>query len=142
MIYKVFYRYGKELKSVCQNDWFPESYRVTYDKHKLNYPNVEGTRLFVFDSLKNAQAFQVRMGVEKTEVWSCDGTDIKECSAIAGPACLITFWKKINKGLVVVRHDAYDNILIFNDGSTLDSTNTTPRGAHTCSIIKLIEQIS
>ncbi len=142
MIYKVFHKYGSELRSVCQNGWFPESYRVTYDRDKVNYPRVLRTRLFVFDSLKNAESFRGSMGICNTEVWSCEGVDLKVCEAICGPSNVEIYWEKIDKGLFVTKHDRYSETISFNDGSTLGSVNLTPKGAYTCSMLKLIEKLS
>lgn len=142
MIYKVFHRYGSELKSVCQNNWFPESYRVTYDRDKVNYPKVIGTRLFVFDSEKNANAFRTRVSVLNTELWSCDGVDLKVCEAITSPSNIREYWERIKRGLFVTKFDKRYQVIFFNDGSTLETINRTPEGAYTCSFIKLIEKLS
>jgi len=56
-VYKLCYIKDNDYISVCRNCVFPEKFRVYYELNKVIKPKVSGTKLFVFDSLKNAKHF-------------------------------------------------------------------------------------
>ncbi len=101
----------------------PDRWIITYSTSKIMYP-VENSKLFVFDTQKNAESYRVDCGSSgwgySYEVWECEGTDIAPCTDYAQSIDGInTFWYKKRR------------------------TSCSPaRGAQFASMVKLIRRIS
>ncbi len=71
-VYKVVAKEGGKLMSCVT---FDDAFRTEYKRTGWTYPKYKGTRLFVFDTLENAQSWT---GTGE-EVWECEVPKTYKC---------------------------------------------------------------
>lgn len=97
--YKVLYRSKKnnKLYSCCRNINFPRSYITHYLESGVTTPRVKNTKLFVFETLKEAKEFAISSFNYDTtiEVWRCHVANKKRIKHLAEPSFVTDYWKYI-----------------------------------------------
>lgn len=90
---KTYYKVvNPELKSCCANPGFPEEYRVQYKLNEWVKPVMPNTRLFIFDSINDAEWFRHRMGLHY-KVYPCYAKKVARVKKLAAPMNIVNFWK-------------------------------------------------
>lgn len=94
MYYKVVLNFKSGLKSVCTGP----KYSVHYIPNEWTEPTLKGSKLYVFEDLKDA--IQFVGDIELEEIWECEVEDIAPFKA-----CVFsdvgTFWKEYAAGLPI-----------------------------------------
>lgn len=137
IVYKVVWNRCNELVSANQSDNFPTSFRTIYKLNDITCPNVPGTKLFCFDSLKNAKNFidhYVWRDKSGLKIYEAEAYNVYKPKAtyIVNICNMIFFWKLIKR-----RKKKYRQQI-----QSLQNDNViTPDGSLVCSSLKLLKEI-
>ena len=89
----------QDMSSVCQNTEMPESIRVIYKVGEFVKPNLENSKLFVFEDLEDARKFLNRGYLWGTKIYSCrvKNPTIPEWENQVKISEIIEFWKNVDR---------------------------------------------
>ena len=97
IVYKVCRDLGMNtLTSVCMNPIFPSPFRVTYQLDQQIKPNIDGTKLFVFDTYNHALSFAENLfknTIRKYKILKCTTLKIYKPKYVSDIYYISKFWK-------------------------------------------------
>lgn len=135
-VYKVVsVRNGKKY-SFARNGIIPVEYAVEYIPGEWTKPVVEGTKLFVFETLQDAKNFVIMEYLSfKNEIWEC------ECKDLIDPPRYISNCLSFNKFI--------NDFLSFRKKkkkiskfTSANATKSVPSGTKLTSSLKLVKKVS
>lgn len=125
----VMERLDGRLQSFCYNDlshiWMGDEavdFGVTYIPNKFVKPNVKNTKLYVFNTLEDAQQF---CKYSSAQIWECEVKNPAACKILSYLSSVGGFWTRKN-----------------NHKSTSEYAKDCPQGTRTCDAVKLLRRMT
>lgn len=125
----VIARRDGRLQSFCDNDlygiWMDNKnvdFSVTYIPNQFVKPNVENTKLYVFNTLEDAKFF---CRYSNAQIWECEVKNPTTCKFLSFLDSVGSFWKNKKKHLSVSSYAKH-----------------CPKGTRTCDAVKLLKKVN